>query len=110
MAEIQIAIEGAGAEAAAAELFGLEGLEGRYQISEEVTRDGGTVAIVGTIVGITVGAMTIGEKLNKWYGSYRTQDPQQRIERVLIVTPTSRLLLEDATVEEIAAALKPLAR
>ena len=36
MAEIQIAIEGAGAEAAAAELFGLEGLEGRYQISEEV--------------------------------------------------------------------------
>jgi hypothetical protein len=107
MAEIQIAIEGAGAEAAAAELFGLEG---RYQISEEVTRDGGTVAIVGTIVGITVGAMTIGEKLNKWYGSYRTQDPQQRIERVLIVTPTSRLLLEDATVEEIAAALKPLAR
>ncbi|MGK7889903.1 MAG: hypothetical protein AB4042_11255 [Leptolyngbyaceae cyanobacterium] len=109
MAEIQIAIEGAGAAAAAAELFGLEEMDGSYQLSDAVSKDG-TVAVIGTVVGITVGAMTIGEKLHKWYQGYRAKDQGQRIEKVLIVTPTSRLLFEDATIEEIAAALKPLAK
>ena len=36
--------------------------------------------------------MTIGEKLSQWYQTYKTKDAQARIERVLIVTPTSRLL------------------
>jgi hypothetical protein len=109
MTAIQIAITGSSAEAAAAELFSLEGIEGRYEISDAVTKDG-TLAAIGTVVAITVGAMTVGEKLHKWYRSYQTSDQQERLERVLIVTPTSRLLLEDATIEEIADALKPLAK
>ncbi len=110
MAEpIQIAIEGPGAAAAAAELFATEGIEGSYQVNDEVTRDG-TLAVIGTIVGIAVGGITIGEKLHGWYQGYQTRDQQQRIEKVLIVTPNSRLLLEDATLEEINAALNPLAK
>jgi hypothetical protein len=109
MSEIQIAIEGAGAAAAAAELFEFEGINGSYQVDESVNREG-TVAVIGTVVGITVGAMTIGKKLHKWYRGYQAKEQAQRIEKVLIVTPTSRLLLEDATLEEITAALKPLAK
>ena len=110
MTEVQIAIAGAGAEAAAAELFSMEGIEGSYQVDESVSKDGGTLAVVGTVVAITVGAMTIGEKLHRWHQSYRTKDSQARIEKVLIVTKTSRLLLEDATIEDISNALKPFAK
>jgi hypothetical protein len=109
MAEIQIAIEGAGAAAAAADLFSRSGLEGHYQIDETATKET-TLAVIGGIVGITVGAMTIGETLHKWYQGYRAKAVPERIERVLIVTPTSRLLLEAATIEDIANALKPLAK
>jgi len=108
-APIQIAIEGPGAEAAAAELFAMDEIEGAYEVPDAVEREG-TLAVIGAIVGIAVGGITIGEKLHKWYNGYRTKDAQQRIEKVLIVTPTSRLLLENATIEEIANALKPLAR
>jgi hypothetical protein len=109
MAEIQIAIEGPGAEVAAAALFADADLEGSYALAEAIQKDT-TVAVIGTVVGITVGVMTIGEKLSKWYQTYKTKDAQARIERVLIVTPTSRLLLEDVTPAEIAAAVKPLAK
>lgn len=109
MADIQISIAGAGAEDAAADLFNIDGIDGTYQVNDEVSKDG-TLAVVASVVGITVGAMTIGEKLHKWYNSYQTQDTQQRIEQVLIVTPTSRLLLEGASIQEITDALKPLAK
>jgi hypothetical protein len=109
MAEIQIAIAGPGAEQAAAALFAETGLEGSYALEDSATKDT-TVAVIGTIVGITVGAMTIGEKLGQWYQTYKTKDESERIERVLIVTPTSRLLLEDVTPAEIAEAVKPLAK
>jgi len=87
----------------------MDEIEGNYQIDDAVTKDG-TLAVVGTVVAITLGAMTIGEKLHGWYNGYRNKDAQQRIESVLIVTPTSRLVLENATIEEITNALKPLAR
>jgi hypothetical protein len=107
--DIQIAIEGPGAEVAAAALFADPEVEGSYGVAEGAEKDT-TLAVIGTVVGITVGAMTIGEKLSKWYQTYKTKDAQERIERVLIVTPTSRLLLEDVTPAEIATALKPLAK
>lgn len=89
MQGMQIAIEGPGAEGAA--LFADGDLQGSYALAE-VTQKDTTVAVIGTVVGITVGAMTIGEKLSQWYQTYKTKDAQARIERVLIVPPTSRLL------------------
>ena len=109
MATIQIAIEGPGAKAAAAEIFSIDGIDGSYKTVEEKKKDG-SLAVIGTIVGIAVGGMTIGEKLHKVYQSHRTKDQQQRIEKMLIVTPNARLLMEDVTPEEITNALKILAK
>lgn len=109
MDQIQVAIEGPGAEQAAIALLALAEVQGSYQVDQAAEREG-TLATIATIVGIIGGGIAIGEKLHQWYHSYRTQDEQTRIEQVLIVTPTSRLLLEDATIEEIANALKPLAK
>ena len=70
MAEIQIAIEGPGAEGAAAALFADGDLAGSYALAEAPKKDT-SLAVIGTVVGITVGAMTIGEKLSKWYQTYK---------------------------------------
>lgn len=103
---VQIVIEGPGAEIAAKNLFAQDEIEGHYQISEELTKES-TIAIVGTIVAICVGSITVGEKLFGWYKSYRMKDQQQRIEKVLVITPECRFLLEDASLEDINNALKP---
>lgn len=109
MAELQIAIEGAGADPAAAALVALDGVDGSYAVSDAVQKDGGLTA-VATIVGIVGGVMTIAEQLHKWYVVWRgRQTERPTIDKVLIVTAKGRLLLEGATVEDIAKVLEPLA-
>ncbi len=101
MAEIKLAIEGAGAVAATEDLFQIPGLSGTWGVDEE-SRKEGTLATIATIVGITVGTMTIAEKLHGWYHKYPTAQPEVRIEKVLIVGSNGkRLLLKDATVKQI---------
>ena len=110
MAELQIAIEGTAADTAAAALIALDGVDGSYEVSDAVQKDGGLTA-VATIIGIVGGVMTIAEQLHKWYAAWRKRQADQRkIEKVLIVTAKGRLLLEGATVEDIAKALEPLAK
>ncbi|MBX2861968.1 MAG: hypothetical protein KTR27_00310 [Leptolyngbyaceae cyanobacterium MAG.088] len=110
MADLQIAIEGAAADTAAEALVALEGVEGSYEVSGAVQKDGGLTA-VATIVGIVGGVLTIAEQLHKWYTAWRERQQEQgKIDKVLIVTSKGRLLLEGATVEDIAKALEPLAK
>ena len=110
MAELQIAIEGTAADTAAAALVALDGVEGSYEVSGAVQKDGGLTA-VATIVGIVGGVLTIADQLHKWYAAWREQQKgQPKIGKVLIVTAKGRLLLEGATVEDIAKALEPLAK
>ena len=106
---MKIEIQGQDAVKATEELLSIEGLEGSYETIDEVEREG-TLATIATIVGITAGTLTIAEKLYQWNHKYQKslQNPVgARIEKVLIVAPNgNRLLLKDATVEQIQEILK----
>ena len=109
MNNIKIAIEGAAAEEAAQALFTIDGLTGELESDSAVTRDGG-LTVVATVVAIVGGSVAIAEQIHKWYAEYKKQQRPKKIEKVLIVTPKGRFLLEDASIEEIAKALEPLAK
>ncbi|MEA5606015.1 hypothetical protein [Nostoc sp. UHCC 0252] len=106
---MKIEIQGRDAVKATEELLAIEGLEGNYQTIEEVEREG-TLATIATIVGIVSGTLTVAESIHKWKEKYQKSlhDPTgARIEKVLIVTDDNRrLLLKDATVEQIKEILE----
>lgn len=106
---MKIEIQGRDALKATEELLAIEGLKGSYQTIEEVEREG-TLATIATIVGIVSGTLTIAESIHKWKEKYQKslEDPiGARIEKVLIVTDDNRrLLLKDATVEQIKEILE----
>ena len=65
----------------------------------------GTFVTIATIVGIVSGSLTVAEKLYEWNKKYRqsmNNPAGAKIEKVLIVAEDGRrLLLPDATVEQI---------
>jgi hypothetical protein len=105
---MQIEIQGRDAVAATEELLSLEGIQGSYETGKEVEREG-TLATIANIVEI-FGTVTIAEKIYHWYKKYQKSPPNStelRIEKVLIVSPNgNRLLLKDATVEQIQEIMK----
>lgn len=109
METIQIAIEGTAATEAAQALLEIEGLSCEYEVDSEVTRDGG-LTVIATVVGLVGGTMAIAEQIHKWYMDYKNRQGTKKIEKVLIVTPNGRFLLENVTIEEISKALAPLAK
>lgn len=109
MNSITFAIEGSAASEAAEALLEIEGLSGEYEAEDEVSKDGGLTAIA-TIVGIIGGTTAIAEQIRKWYAAYKKRQSTGKIEKVLIITPNGRFLLENATVEQISKALEPLAK
>ncbi len=106
---VKIEIQGQDAVQATEELLNIEGLDGSYETVSEVER-GEPLTTIATIVAITAGTLTIAEKLYQWNNKYQKslQNPVgARIEKVLIVAPNgNRLLLKDATVEQIQEILK----
>ncbi len=106
---MEIEIQGRDAVTATEELLRIEGLEGSYQTIDEVER-GEPLTTIATIIGIGVGTLTIADKLYQWHQKYQKslQAPAElRIEKVLIVAPNGRrLLLKDATLEQIQEILK----
>ena len=106
---MKIEIQGQDAVKATEELLRIEGLQGSYETINEVEREG-TLATIATIVGIVGGTLTIAEKLYQWSQKHQKslQNPAgASIEKVLIVAPNgNRLLLKDATVEQIQEILK----
>jgi hypothetical protein len=106
---MKIEIQGQDAVAATEELLAMKGVEGSYQTLDEVEREG-TIATIATIVGIVGGSMTIAEKLyqvNQKYQKSLQGNTTPRIEKVMIVADNGkRLLLKDATVEQIQDILK----
>lgn len=107
MAEIQLAIEGEDAIAATEELLAIPGISGNYEVSSEAPERETVVATVATIVGIVGGTIAIAEQIRKWYQEYKQNKSGKRIEKVLIVGRNGRrLLLKDATLEEIRQILE----
>ncbi len=107
MAEIQLAIEGEDAIAATEALLEIPGISGNYRVSSDAAEREGVTATVATIVGIVGGAIAIAEQIRKWYQEYKAKQSGKRIAKVLIVGRNGRrILLEDATLEEIRQILE----
>ncbi len=92
------------------ELLSIEGIEGSYETVSEVER-GEPLTTIATIVAITAGTLTIAEKLYQWKNHKYQKSLQNpvgaRIEKVLIIAPNgNRLLLKDASVEQIQEILE----
>lgn len=101
---MKVEIQGRDAIDATEELLKIEGLQGSYQTPGAVEREG-TLVTIATIVGIVSGSLTVAEKLYEWNKKYQKSlenSAGARIEKVLIVAEDGRrLLLQDATIEQI---------
>lgn len=106
MSKIKFAIEGEGAIEATEELLRLEGIEGSFTVDEEVQREG-VIATIASIVGIVSGTLAVAEQIRKWYQAYKDGKSGKKIAKVLIVgRKGNRLLLENATIEQIRKVLE----
>ena len=97
----KIAIDGLNAVQATEEILAIEGIEGSYEIVG-IEREA-TLATIATIVGIGAGisviinnTLTIAEKIFQCFKKH-----EKKLEKVEIVSGEKRLLLKDATVEQI---------
>ena len=103
---MKIEIQGQDAIQATEELLDIDGIDGSYETVSEVER-GEPLTTIATIVGMTVGIITIADKLYHLKKKYFQNSTGSRIEKVLIVAPNgNRLLLKDATLEQIQEILK----
>ncbi len=105
MADIQVAITGPDAVVATEALLALDGISGTYAVDGETDKEGILVTIA-TIVGLVGGTLAIAEQIRQWYQAYRKGKDTKTIEKVVIVSASGqRLLLENATTEQIKALL-----
>ncbi|MBD2526339.1 hypothetical protein [Nostoc sp. FACHB-133] len=108
MAEIQVGIEGEDALAAAEALLEIPGISGSYEVP---TQKEGTLAAVATIIGIVGGVAALAEQIRKWYQEWHKSYPGKQFDVVILDPVTgNRILLEEATIEEITEILKSLSK
>lgn len=106
MADIQLEIEGQGAIPASEALVNIEGLSGSY-VTEAGDSKELALATIASIVGITAGSMTIANHLYNWYQNYHKQEPDARIEKVVLIDRKGKkVLMRNATLEQIQKALE----
>jgi hypothetical protein len=107
--KIEIEVEGQGAVDATEELLKIEGIQGSYEKLGDVEREG-VLTTIATVVGIVGGTLTIAKEIYEWYRRYKKskeENNKAKIEKVLIIGSNGRrLLLKDATVEQIQEVLK----
>jgi hypothetical protein len=71
----------------------------------------GVVAAIATIIGIVGGAVALAEQLQKWYQKWQTAQKDKEFHVVIYDPETgNRVLLKNASVEEITEALKSLSK
>lgn len=100
---MQIEIEGQDAIQATEELLTLEGIEGSYETTDEVEKEG-TLVTIATIIGIVSGGVTIAQPIYNWF---QKNHQSKRIEKAMIIYPDGRrLLLKNATLGQIKAFLE----
>ncbi|MHC5735913.1 hypothetical protein [Nostoc sp.] len=108
MAEIQVGIEGEGAPAAAEALLEIPGVSGSYEVP---TQREGTLAAVATIIAIVGGVAALAEQIRKWYQEWHKSHPGKQFDVVILDPDTgNRILLEEATIEEITEILKSISK
>lgn len=106
MSDLKLSLEGENADVAANQLLKTTGLQGSWEMArkDSQTKDG-TLAVIATIVGITCGTTTVAEQIRKWYLEHKKS---QRTFNVVLVVDDIRLVLEDASSEDIKAVLDEL--
>lgn len=102
---IQLAIEGPGAVEATTELLASDNFEGSWQ-PPEGTHRAVTLATIATIVGIVGGTLSAADQLVKWYKDWKGKEGKQLKKVVLVGKNGKRVILENATAEEIKAVLE----
>ncbi|MCF2145505.1 hypothetical protein IQ276_003355 [Desmonostoc muscorum LEGE 12446] len=108
MPQIQIGIEGEDAPTAAEALLEIPGISGSYEVQ---TQKEGTLAAIATVVGIVGGVAALAEQIRKWYQEWHKSHPGKQFDVVILDPDTgNRILLEDATLEEITEILKSLSK
>jgi hypothetical protein len=106
MADIQLEVQGQDAVAATEELFSISGLSGSWNTEGDADKEG-TVITIGTIVAIVGGTVAIAEQIRKWYQEYKKGKSGKKIEKVLLIGRNGqRILLKDATIEQIKQILE----
>ncbi|MEY2912846.1 MAG: hypothetical protein RLZZ184_2155 [Cyanobacteriota bacterium] len=107
MTEIKFAIEAEDAITATKELLAIEGITGNYTVNSEDVKKEAVITTVATIVGLVGGTVAIAEQIRKWYQEYKQKQSGKKIAKVLIVGRNGRrLLLENATIEQIRQILE----
>ncbi|MEH2217343.1 MAG: hypothetical protein V7K72_09545 [Nostoc sp.] len=108
MAQIQIGIEGEDAPAAAEALLEIPGISGTYEVPPQKEA---TLAAIATIVGIVGGAAALAEQIRKWYQEWHKSHPGKQFDVEFFDPDTgNRILLEEATIEEITEILKAISK
>jgi len=114
---MRIALEGPGADAALAALLAIEGLEGTAVPAEKlsVTKEGGllfAIGVISSVIGIPGGLITIADKIIAWRTEQMAKAVanRERLSGVLEDAQGRRLVLFNATHEQIVAALQTLVR
>ncbi|HEY9802448.1 MAG TPA: hypothetical protein V6D25_18955 [Leptolyngbyaceae cyanobacterium] len=106
MPKVKLSLEGEQVDIAAAKLFETTGLQGSWEVAtSSLPTKEGTLAVIGTVVGIVGGTIAVAEQLRKWYQEYKRAN--KRFD-VVLVGENVRVVLENATIEDICAVLEEL--
>ena len=109
---LAIAIEGPSADRALDELLAIPGIRGRVEPPTDhgPVRDGGVLAVIGTVVGIVGGVAAIADSIIAWREKWKAKGETQRFSVTIEDAKGNRISLTDATREQITAALQTLIR
>lgn len=106
MAEVKLSLEGEEVDIAAEKLFETTGLQGNWEVAKgSLPTKESTLAVIGTIIGIVGGTVAVAEQIRKWYQEYKKS---KKTFNVVLVADDVRVVLEDATIEDICAVLEEL--
>lgn len=102
MANIQIEIQGSDAIAATEDLLQTPGISGNWTPANEDVQREGILVTIATIIAIATGTLTIAEKIYDWYQKARKSKPSPTVQKAMLIGRNgNRILLENATVEQI---------
>jgi hypothetical protein len=107
-----IAIEGPGADRALADFLAIEGISGSAQSTRpgKIYRDGGVLVAIGAVIGVASGIAQVVSSILDWRERWKKANENKPLSVTIEDARGNRLLLDNATPEQITVALQTLAR
>ncbi|PIE33270.1 hypothetical protein CSA56_12430 [candidate division KSB3 bacterium] len=107
MQEIELSIEGTGAEEAAQELVTINGLIGHWQLEDDDFEEDGLVTTQATIAGLTGSPVEAAEAIRAWYIGWKRGKQGKTLKKALMISQEgSPLLLDKISVDRLSYLLK----